>query len=182
MVKGNDLGQVSLFDARSLVKHAPERRLQTQQCSQKGRLAAAVGAEQRNALAAENHGAEILDKRAVVSDRQALNLKHLVARAVCLGKPVFHFVLAADGLDALDALQALFHGKGALHDLFIAQAPALHALDGKAQALDFFVLPLFLLFQKLHHLVAAVDILAVVARVRRQAAVAHFKRARGDAV
>ena len=180
--KVNDLRQIARLDGRAELDLSLRGQL-AEQHTQERRLAGAVVAEQRNALAAPHRqlhagkqrpAAELLAEILDGEDFVAVELLFAEAGAerLLLGRP----------LRLLDALHAVLDGHGAAVEHAVVDAPALHALDGEAELLELGLLLLILPELMVEALLLFLEVEAVVAAVELGLACGYFNDALHDLI
>src|SRR5262245_23136031 len=166
-----DLGEVAALD------NALVRVLVAQQDAQERRLAAAVGAQDAEALAARQGKIQMTEQRAVVCLAEVLCFQHDVAGAA-YGTEVHPWRL--DHRRALDALQAVKRLLSRCR--LLVQLPIVDATDVLLLLLDVLALCLVRLQLEVEALLPQPPVLLEVARIRRDPASVQLEDLVDDAV
>ena len=182
VLKVDDLRQVRPLDRRSEFDLASAR-LFAQQHAQKRRFARAVVAQQRDALAALHQKIDALKQHApVVALAETLDAQHLVAEKVPLRELRAHGLVLMGLFRLLDAVHAVLDGHRAAIERAVVDAPALHALERKAELGELCLLLFILPELKGKARLLFLHIKRIISAVKLRLAVRQLHDARHDAI
>ena len=182
MLEVDDLRQVRPLDRGTEFDLACARFL-SEQDLQKRRLARAVVAQKRDALAACNLQVHVMEERPSVKRlAEPLHGQHLVAEEIPLGKARAHGLLRLRLFGLFNPVHPVLDGHRAPVERAVVDAPALHALERKAQLRELGLLFFILLELKLKARLLFLHVERIVAGIKLRLAVRYFNDAADDAV